>query len=431
MIAATLITGAPANARRDLIDAWRSQKPDGEGWAVLRSASGTGLLPRADGSAANALRRDGLWQPARRVSATGPSVRAGMKPVATSDAEAKTDAEAGAGPAIAATQPAWLETVQACLCCSPQPVLLAALARLLRRRRWSHLLIDLEASGRPAMLIDVLRAQPLVRQLALVEVVAVLDVPLAAQALDAGRQGWLAEQVASADRLILRLAPPAPEQMAGSEPPIAIAWRLAAQLQRLADFELPVQIWDLGSSVQSPPLGSCAAQPVPPPGTVSDCGEPAAEAARGAVWRWRDGPGQVFDRRALAAVLEAARLEQAFDEVRAVFRTERDWYQYRAGAADPWEPTLHRSASRIELVGLREAGDEGGRGAESPDARRAGARDPALPDRRLLKAARTDTISVQREAATSIRICASRLTGGSRDADDLQQSQLLRVHPGQ
>jgi hypothetical protein len=358
MIAATLITGAPANARRDLIDNWLSQVPAGEGWAVLRSASGTGFLPRPDGPASSAPRRDGLWQPARRVGAKDPAARSGAMPAAAIEARA----EAGAGAAIPAAQPPWLESVQACLCCSPQPVLLAALARLLRRRRWSHLLIDLEATGRPARLIDVLRAQPLAGQLALAEVVAILDVPLAAQALDAGRQGWLAEQVASADRLILRIPPPVLERPAGPEPPIAMALRLAAQLRALADFELPVQLWDLGSTAQLPPPGPCASQPVPPPGWAPDRGEPAAAA----LWRWQEGPEQVFDRRALAAVLEAAGLERVFDEVRAVFRTERDWYRYCPGPTEPWEPTLHRSASRIELAGPREPRDDGGGRAAEP-----------------------------------------------------------------
>jgi hypothetical protein len=340
MMAATLLTGAPVKARRALLEIWREQAPGGDGWAVLRSASGTSLLPQAEGAPASDFPREGLWRPARRAGAPAPATR----PVP------------GAGAAVAVPHEAWLETVQACLCCTPQPVLLAALGRLLRRGRWSHLLIDLEASGRPATMIDILRAPTLSGSIGLTEVVTVLDASLAQQALAAGRRAWLAEQVASADRLILRFAAPAPGQPAEPQPQSAHAEWLALQLRALADFDLSVHFWHPGSAPGLPSAGSVGQTAIPP---AAGWGAAGRDRVAAALWRWQSGPGQVFDRRALAAVLGPARLERSFNEVRAVFRTEREWYRYRAGAAEPWEPTLYRSANRIELEGPLETTDAG------------------------------------------------------------------------
>lgn len=317
MFVTRLVAGAPLSARRALIAAWRDRAASGEPWAVLRSATAADQAraePTSDGSAPP---RDGLWRPRARF---GRGTRSAL---------------AEAGPSTLVDPPAWLETIHACLCCSPQPVIQAALARLARRvRPQTQLLIDLEASGRPATLIDVLRTPPLSGQIDLVQVLTVLDAGLAHQALAAGRLAWLNEQLGSADRLLLRVSETDQRsaELAGAQLQV-----LVNRLQGLAAFPLPVELWY--------PHG-----PEPEPGRrlTTQAGDASAQGA--ALWCWQAPPDAVFDRRALASVLQEARLAEIGDAVTAVFRTEREWYRYHPGAADPWELTLYRSGSRIEIV---------------------------------------------------------------------------------
>ena len=75
---------------------------------------------------------------------------------------------------------------------------------------------------------------------------------------------------------------------------------------------------------------------------------PIGAAQSGVLWRWCAHPQRRFDRRRLEQTLSdlgpSARLKAA----RAVFQTEREWYQWQPG--EPLQPSFWRRDSRLDVM---------------------------------------------------------------------------------
>lgn len=298
MVTATLVIGDGGLGPSLLIEAWRQAAPVDQAWAVLKDGVQR-LLPRDPLPAVPraASPREGLWRPASRPAESNPEAP-------------------------------WLETFSACLCCSGRTVLAAGLRRLLRRGPWGHVLIELSASGDPAVFIDLLRTPELASAVRLMGVVAVLD----AKTLNEARAARLAERIASADQLWVRMA---------DECATDVAAGAQALLSPHLDLEIPIGLW-------------CSERFPPAPMAKASTKAPGLEARVPGSWRWSAPPEQMFDRRRLTACLESAERARVVEIERAVFRTEREWYvwQWTTGltaADDGWRSTRHRSASRIDL----------------------------------------------------------------------------------
>lgn len=220
-----------------------------------------------------------------------------------------------------------IERLGGCACCTARPAFAAAVRRLMRRGAWSHLVVELNAGAHPASFIDMLRGADFVDQFRLIEVVSVIAADRLAASL-AGREApWIAEQLAVADRVLLRFA----------TGPKSAAWREAVMaLQKKANFMPRISPWpdalrlDAAVTDQWPRVQRIAT------------GMPGADWR----WVWRAGPACVFDRVRMMDAIAEAGLSVATDGVRAAMRTPREWYEWRG---DSWGPTLWRRESRIEI----------------------------------------------------------------------------------
>ncbi|MEN9775838.1 MAG: hypothetical protein RL322_2908 [Pseudomonadota bacterium] len=300
MINATLVVGPSGSGKTGLIEAWRQRAPTDPPWAVLRDGAPVQLpTGSSEHPVDDQQPREGLWRPRPRNT-------------------------------IRDDQPAWLERFSACLCCTGRAVLPQGLVRLMRRGRWAHLLIELNGGGDPAAFIDLLRGPSLVGMIRLTEVVAVFD-ERRCESLDVHEaSGRLDYWAASADRVCMRTVADLPS------PALTRVW---AQWASIREFDCRVDVW---SPRTVPSL----------PATDPEANHSVLDTSESGHWRWRAPPVQVFDRRRLEKQLEAIGRAGTVSILRAAFRTERDWYAWRGVGAeetsDAWQPTRHRTASRIE-----------------------------------------------------------------------------------
>jgi hypothetical protein len=328
MMTATLITGLPGAGKTRLIEAWREASLADRSCAVL--SNGT------SGMFSSGPIREGRPVRAARVGLQGrtPTVQARR------------------------SEPDWRETLSGCLCCTARAALPAALARLMQRGPWDHLLIELNGAAHPAPFIDLLRSPTIARSVQLLGIVAVIDAGLpragSTRALE-----LVGEQVATADRIWLR----GPSALAGqayagalhagalhagashagasySEPLSTTsedAWSERFRSWR-AFHDLPVT-W----RSETPP-------PRPEPVGLQDVSLVLRSSRSGT---WESPPSDIHDRRALEALFGRAQAEGLFERVTAVFRTERDWYMWQEAddctATEPWGSTLFRASNRIEF----------------------------------------------------------------------------------
>jgi hypothetical protein len=311
---ATLVTGLSGESKRRLIEAWRDSAPPDRPIALLCDGGPTpyASLP-VSGSERHPGLRSGLRRPQQRASrAEG-------------------------------ADPAWIETLSGCLCCTARAALPAALGRLLRRGPWSHLLIELSAAAHPAPFIDLLRGSHMATTVRLVSVVAVIE-PERLPPPGTRAAALLGEQVATADRIWFTGTPGMGPPSEGSSWPIG--------LEYLRDWR-EFNDWPRSWCSETPPAGPDAKQH---PDAVP------AELPSKRGLSWQSPPTEVYDRATLSGLFERAQDCGYFERFIAAFRTEREWYAWRGDQAAPtWEsarPTLFRSFNRIELVLAR--GDRSG-----------------------------------------------------------------------
>ena len=336
MITATLIIGLPGAGKTRLIEAWREASLADRPCAVL--SNGTSEVFAA-----------GLGREGRPVRLARVGLRGRRR---TEQAEQP--------------EPVWRETLPGCLCCTARAALPAALARLMRRGHWDHLLIELNGAAHPAPFIDLLRSPAIARSIELVSVVAVIDAALPLVGATRAAE-LLGEQVATADRIWLRGPPASVGQADGgwshvgaSHPGALYSGTLGAELEDAwservrawrAFHDLP-EIW----RTETPPMR-------PAPMGLQDASLVFRSTHSGS---WQRPASDVYDRRLLAALLDRVQAEGLFERVTAVFRTERDWYAWQGAdecdPADAWRPTLFRASNRIEFeLALKgPLGDEAG-----------------------------------------------------------------------
>lgn len=235
------------------------------------------------------------------------------------------------GGARDATEDANAVRLSGCACCTARVGLTRAIAKLCRGARMASLIIDLNAGAHPAELIDAMRREDSGGAPWLAGAVAVLAGEHLREDLPARLRAWIIEQIEAADRLIVR-----------STLPLDARARLRAEslLVRWASFAPRVEWW---LPHQRPPAMSQPDQ-ASAGGAAAVLMALAADSPRWR-WAWRADPRSVFDRRGLGEALEPW-LEDAAMDVRAVFRTEREWYGLAQGR---WEPSLWRRDSRIEI----------------------------------------------------------------------------------
>jgi hypothetical protein len=234
------------------------------------------------------------------------------------------------GPANDGMEDPSIERVGGCACCTGRAALAAGLGRLTRRGDWSSLIVEANAAARPVQLIDSLRGNECRDQIDLVEVVALVE--LAVLASPAARlQSWLSEQTESSDRVVLRAA---------KSPDASTRAQSEERLRSWSRFESQIEWWWPGSPI---PARSSRTAPRQSAWTA----RLIALAGSSPRWRWdwRAHPGWVFDRQAVRAALEPW-VSFPDVEVRAAFRTEREWYLCHQGQ---WGPTQWRSDSRVQI----------------------------------------------------------------------------------
>ncbi len=212
------------------------------------------------------------------------------------------------------------ETAAGCACCLGALALRTTLARALREGPWQRLFLLLSPAAHPAVLLDALRGGIAGSTLR-------IDAPIAI--VDGGRPGpWLdpsapgaalaREQADSAALIVLDHGQGAPAQT------------LAARLAQ-------------GPAGPRPVLEARPAMP--------DWAQVTAALAAGAprgIRRW--DAEVVFDRRRLQRALASLRERAPGLPARGVFRTAREWYQWRPDEPAPWQPTHWRLDSRLECA---------------------------------------------------------------------------------
>lgn len=218
-----------------------------------------------------------------------------------------------------------------CACCTARVGLARAIAKLCRGAPIVSLIIDLNAGAHPAELIDAVRREDSAGAPWLAGAVAVIAAEHLREDLPVRLRAWIIEQIEAADHLIVRSALPLDARA---------RLRAEALLLQWASFAPRVQWWL--PQQQPPPMPERAHARAE--GSAAVLMALAADPARWR-WAWRADPRSVFDRRRLGEALGPWLGDSAMS-VRAVFRTEREWYGLAQGR---WEPTLWRRDSRIEI----------------------------------------------------------------------------------
>jgi len=239
-----------------------------------------------------------------------------------------------------------IERIGGCACCSADPALGAALRKLMRRGPWARLLVDLNGGAHPAAFVDALRAPGLSVALQLTELVSVVDASRLEQRLAGAQRRWLAEQVQSADRVVLAC----PAQWPRSEAERSAA--LLAQLGGQGAFAAAIQVWRAGEppaalvAREAGAAGGPIVQWLAIPGRASSgvSGGVSSDSPRWR-WLWRASAEHRFDRARLIRSFEPLARNPRID-LEAVLRTERDWYRFRGGGC---EPALWRRDSRVQI----------------------------------------------------------------------------------
>lgn len=206
-----------------------------------------------------------------------------------------------------------------CACCTAQASARSALVELLRAGPWERLVVELDGAAHPAALVDLLRRPPFDALLRIDDLVTVVDAARPAP-FEAEPMHPLAQaQVEVATRIVLNRAGRLDEA------------RRVALLRRLAD---------------APPFGRAV--------DASDDGRAAWTRglghARSLDQQWRWSADRVFDRPRLQALAAAWPARLPLSRAVGVFRTERDWYQWRldeSGAS--WEASAYRLENRLQL----------------------------------------------------------------------------------
>lgn len=226
--------------------------------------------------------------------------------------------------------------VGGCACCSAQTSARTALVRLLREGPWNRLVVELDGAAQPAALVDLLRTPPFDALLLVDGIVSVVDATRPGPFETEPMHPLARAQVEVSTRIVLNHADRLTEA------------RRAALLRRLADappFGRPVDPFDTSPSGQ-PTDRFGALLPGPSADGPGDAAPPIVEG------RWP--ADQVFDRRRLQVHVAGWAADRTIDGplVRAVgvFRTERDWYQWRFGnGQSSFEACAYRLENRLQL----------------------------------------------------------------------------------
>ena len=320
-IPVTLVSGFLGAGKSALIRHWLERKPDGERWAVLVNDSG----------------------------------RPGLVPAATDSGTGRLPAGVGV-----------FELAGGCACCAALPALRARLPQVLRSSHWQRLIIELNGTGHPAPLIDLLRAAPFAQRLFIERVVAVVDAGRAAPYLPppagAGESpaastspssmlgAELARaQIESADLVVINHA----ERAAAAQVRL-----LADRLAQAPPFARELTLCHTGRDdwPALPVAGRTSGPlqgPAPPPGSelprAGRFEHHARPEAPQTVWRW---PATVrFDRRGLRAAVDRLALLPGLLRADAACGTERAWYRWhRSDRAEIWEASAYRSENRVQAT---------------------------------------------------------------------------------
>lgn len=284
----TVVAGFAGAGKSTLIDHWLDGRPAGERWAVLANAS-----------------------------AAEPSLRL---PIGR------------------------YRVVGGCACCTAQASARSALIELLRAGPWERLVVELDGAAHPAALVDLLRRPPFDALLRIDDLVTVADAARPAP-FEAEPMHPLAKaQVEVATRIVLNRA----GRLAGA--------RRAALVRRLADalpFGRVVEATDDGRAAWTrgldQPCGVDPASDLDRTRGLDECaGAPGTPATRPVEWRWP--ADRIFDRPRLQALAANWPARLPLSRAIGVFRTERDWYQWRLdGPGALWEASAYRLENRLQL----------------------------------------------------------------------------------
>lgn len=311
----TVVAGFAGAGKSALIDHWLRGRPAGERWAVLANASAA--EPPDEGAMAPASHR-----------VAGPR---------------------GVGPSLRLPIGRY-RVVGGCACCTAQASARSALIELLRAGPWERLVVELDGAAHPAALVDLLRRPPFDALLRVDDLVTVVDAARPAP-FEAEPMHPLAQaQVEVATRIVLNRA----GQLAGA--------RRAALARRLADappFGRAVEATDDGRAEWTSGLDetrgldrtwrrdrTCGRDQARRLDEAA--GAPGGPAAQPVAWHWP--ADRIFDRPRLEALAAGWPARLPLSRAAGVFRTERDWYQWRLDESGVcWEASAYRLENRLQF----------------------------------------------------------------------------------
>ena len=299
----TVVAGFAGAGKSTLIDRWLRGRPAGERWAVLANAS--------------------TAEPADEDATTPASHRGTGPRGATPDLRLPTERYRVAG---------------GCACCTAQASARSALTELLRAGPWERLVVELDGAAHPAALVDLLRRPLFDALLSVDDLVTVVDAARPAP-FEAEPMHPLAQaQVEVAARIVLNRA----GQLAEA--------RRAALVRRLTDappFGRAVEVTDDGRAAWMRGIDQAGGLDRAR-GSREASGAPGIPAPRPAEWRWP--ADRIFDRARLQTLAAAWAARLPLARAVGVFRTERDWYQWRLDGSDiSWEASAYRLENRLQL----------------------------------------------------------------------------------
>lgn len=299
----TVVAGFAGAGKSTLIDHWLRGRPAGERWAVLANASAA--EPPDEGAIAPASHR-----------VAGPRV-AGSRlrlPIGR------------------------YRVVGGCACCTAQASARSALIELLRAGPWERLVVELDGAAHPAALVDLLRRPPFDALLRVDDLVTVVVATRPAPFEAAPMHPLAQAQVEVATRIVLNRAGRLAEA------------RRVALVRRLADappFGRAVEATDDRRAAWTHGVDQASGLE-PARGPRDPAGAPGTAATQPMEWRWP--ADRIFDRPRLQALAAAWAARMPLARGIGVFRTERDWYQWRFdGSGVSWEASAYRLESRLQL----------------------------------------------------------------------------------